>query len=143
MPLQAGVVKDLLVKYQGNMAACARACGVERQTMFAFVQRRETLRTLVQQLRETRVDTAESGLDLAIANREPWAIALVLKTLGRDRGYVEKAAEPPGGAAAVALLAAFERLAAGAAEPEDEVGLRITRVLDAANGPTPPPDAAG
>ena len=141
MALTVKTVEAQLRKFNGNQSACARAHGVSRQAVSYFLQKHPRLRALTAELRETRVDNAESGLDLAIANREAWAIALTLKTLGRDRGYVEKAAQPEGGA--LAVLAAFERLAAPATAPQDEVALRITRVLDAASGPPVPPDAAG
>jgi len=36
------------------------------------------------------LDATEEKLVAAIDNGEPWAIALVLKTLGKERGYVER-----------------------------------------------------
>ena len=40
--------------------------------------------------REELVDIAEIRLRVAINNGEPWAIALVLKTMGKNRGYTER-----------------------------------------------------
>ena len=36
------------------------------------------------------MDTAELSLYNAILRGEAWAVTLALKTLGRDRGYIEK-----------------------------------------------------
>ena len=36
------------------------------------------------------VDLAESGLRIAVLNKEAWAIAFALKTLGKDDGYTER-----------------------------------------------------
>jgi hypothetical protein len=36
------------------------------------------------------VDLAELKLFAALSNGEPWAIQMTLKTLGKDRGYVER-----------------------------------------------------
>ena len=40
--------------------------------------------------REYTLDRAETKLFEAMENGEPWAIRMVLMTLGRSRGYVEK-----------------------------------------------------
>jgi hypothetical protein len=40
--------------------------------------------------REEIVDYAEMGLRGAVLNKEAWAIAFSLKTLGKSRGYVER-----------------------------------------------------
>jgi hypothetical protein len=88
--LRAKDVEAQLLATNGNMAAVGRALGVRRNTVFGFVARRPELRKLVEQCRETRVDLAESALDRAVARDEPWAVSLVLKTLGKNRGYVPK-----------------------------------------------------
>ena len=81
--LRAKDVEAQLLATNGNMAAVGRALGVRRNTVFGFVARRPELRKLVEQCRETRVDLAESALDRAVARDEPWAVSLVLKTLGK------------------------------------------------------------
>lgn len=37
------------------------------------------------------IDISEQKLRAAVMNGEPWAVAMVLKTLGKSRGYVERA----------------------------------------------------
>jgi len=36
------------------------------------------------------IDISEQKLRAAVMNGEPWAVAMVLKTLGKSRGYVER-----------------------------------------------------
>ncbi len=52
---------------------------------------------VVEEFRERRVDRAEYKLDDALEDGQPWAIALVLKTIGKDRGYVERSEQQFGG----------------------------------------------
>lgn len=40
--------------------------------------------------REKLVDTAELALNKAVLSGEAWAVTLVLKTIGKNRGYVER-----------------------------------------------------
>ena len=55
--------------------------------------RRKNVQAVEQVVRECRdelVDYGELALRRAVVDGEPWAVGLVLKTLGRDRGYVER-----------------------------------------------------
>ncbi len=55
--------------------------------------RRKNVQAVEQVVRECRdelVDYGELALRKAVIGGEPWAVGLVLKTLGRDRGYVER-----------------------------------------------------
>ena len=143
--LKVNTVQAKLKQTAGNLCAAARHLGVSRNALANFIHRHPALTTVLADCRESRVDTAESGLDKAIKNGEAWAIALTLKTLGRGRGYAEPAAEGGAAAQALAVLAAFERLTRGGPDlpaQADEVRLRITRVLDDAAG-TAEPDADG
>ena len=36
------------------------------------------------------IDISEQKLRAAVMNGEPWAVAMVLKTIGKHRGYVER-----------------------------------------------------
>ena len=144
--LKVSTVEAKLRKTCGNLTAAARHLGVSRNALANFIHRHPALGKVLSDCRESRVDTAESGLDRAIKNGEAWAIALTLKTLGAGRGYAEKAAEGGAAAQALAVLAAFERLTRGGGDlpPQaDEVRLRITRVLDDAAGTAEPDADAG
>ena len=55
--------------------------------------RRKSIRAVQQVIDECRgelVDLGELALRKAVLNGEPWAVGLVLKTLGKERGYVER-----------------------------------------------------
>ncbi len=58
------------------------------------IQRRSlstpAVRTLIEKWRGRLVDKSELKLEAAIDNGEPWAVAMTLKTRGKDRGYVER-----------------------------------------------------
>lgn len=75
---------------KGIISSVADALGVSRLTVYNYAQRHPTVHQALQDERERMVDTAESALYVALANKEPWAISLTLKTLGKNRGYVER-----------------------------------------------------
>ena len=55
--------------------------------------RRKRVQAVAQVIRECRaelVDYGELALRRAVIDGEPWAVGLVLKTLGKDRGYIER-----------------------------------------------------
>src|SRR5262245_6004444 len=83
-------VAEAIERYFGNLASVARAFGVSRMAVWSFVERRPELQEILRDARETLLDNAESALDRAIVRGEPWAIKLILKTLGKSRGYVER-----------------------------------------------------
>lgn len=75
---------------RGLVAAAARRLGVDRQTVYNAFERWPDLKTLVEDIREYQVDLVESTLWDRAAIGEPWAATLVMKTLGKSRGYVER-----------------------------------------------------
>ena len=79
-----------LRELNGNMAAAGRHFGVTRSAVCHFIERHPTLRQVLTDCRESRIDVAESALDRAVLNGEGWAIGLTLKTIGKGRGYVER-----------------------------------------------------
>jgi len=50
----------------------------------------EKVRTCIDECRDELIDYGELSLRKAVLAGEPWAVALVLKTLGKKRGYVER-----------------------------------------------------
>lgn len=83
-------IKAALHKSQGLISLAAEALGANYTTIYRRVKKSKELREIISGYRLRRVDRAEIGLDAALARGEPWAIALVLKTLGKNRGYVER-----------------------------------------------------
>lgn len=80
----------LILAHKGILSEVASELAIAPQTIRVRVEKSEKLQNAIYQAREDRIDRAESGLDAAIARREPWALSLVLKTLGKKRGYTEK-----------------------------------------------------
>ena len=53
-------------------------------------KRVQAVEQVIQECRGELVDLGELALRKAVLSGEPWAVGLVLKTLGKDRGYVER-----------------------------------------------------
>jgi hypothetical protein len=68
----------------------AKALGCSHETVQQYIKKFPTVRQVAEQLRGELVDLAELRLWEALEHGEPWAISLVLKTLGKPRGYVER-----------------------------------------------------
>lgn len=87
--LTANLVESRLREHRGNMAAVARSFGVSRQAVWDFVNRREKLKAVAVDVRESMKDDAESSLQTAVLEGEAWAVCFYLKTQAKDRGYTE------------------------------------------------------
>jgi len=68
----------------------ARRLGCSHDTIARYIQRYPQVRTVAEAARGVLVDTAELKLWEATERGEQWAVVLVLKTLGKDRGYTER-----------------------------------------------------
>jgi len=87
--LKLKTVKERLRETKGNITIAAQLLGVTRCAVHQFVNKHE-LHSIVDDARAAIVDHAESSLHRAVVNGEPWAVSLTLRTLGRNRGYVER-----------------------------------------------------
>jgi Bacterial regulatory protein, Fis family len=83
-------VAEQIERTQGNISVAARSLAVTRQTLYNYMQASEKLRGLLNDARESMKDAAESALYAAVIEKQAWAVCFTLKTLGKDRGYVEK-----------------------------------------------------
>ena len=59
-------------------------------TIRNYAKRYKTVKDALLSERSALVDLAEMGFKSAIINKEPWALAFALKTLGKHLGYVER-----------------------------------------------------
>lgn len=59
-------------------------------TIRNYAKRYKTVNDALLAERAALVDLAEMGFKSAIINKEPWALAFALKTLGKHLGYVER-----------------------------------------------------
>lgn len=71
-------------------AAAARVLGCNPQTIRNYADRYPTVAAALQASRDDMIDWAEVSLRKAVLNGEPWAVAMVLKTIGKNRGYTER-----------------------------------------------------
>jgi hypothetical protein len=85
-------IQAVLFAHHGLVAFAAKDLGMARESLHRRIQRSTRLQAVLASSRETVTDLAESRLIQAIDNGEPWAVALYLRTRGKDRGYVEPAA---------------------------------------------------
>lgn len=67
----------------------ADALGCSRQTLYNYAERYPEVAEVLAEERERVVDLAEQGLYHHLEEKAPWAISFVLKSLGRQRGYVD------------------------------------------------------
>lgn len=64
--------------------------GCSAETVRNYAKKYPTVDAALRAKRRELVDLAEMSLRRAIVNGEGWAVAMTLKTLGRDDGYVER-----------------------------------------------------
>ncbi len=83
-------IADALKATNGLVSLAAKRLGCAASTIYKRLQKSPTLREVQRQARAELVDLAEAKLRQAILDGQPWAIGLVLKTLGKERGYTER-----------------------------------------------------
>lgn len=105
----------------GLIATAARALGVSRQAIQQKTKKYPHLRAIVDDERELHVDLAESALKVALRGGEAWAVCFTLKTIGRQRGYVERQE--------LTVRYEAERLATELGMPLDEVQAEVEAIL--------------
>jgi hypothetical protein len=86
----AAQVADALDKHKGMVYLAADALGCSHQTVYNYAKRYKSVQEAIDRNRGQVVDTAELALYNAILNKEHWAIAFALKTIGKRRGYTQR-----------------------------------------------------
>jgi hypothetical protein len=113
-------IEYALRRCDGNMTDTADMLGIRTITLWKLIERYPEIRPVMKEIREAFVDLAESKLRVHIEEGNLTASMFVLRTLGKDRGYTERATvehEMSEGTArnAAALIEAMRR---GAVPPE-------------------------
>lgn len=111
---------------KGMTFLAAKYLGCSHDTILRYCQNYPSVQAARDAHRGEMIDTAELKLWQSIQNGEAWGISMALKTLGKDRGYVERS-EVTGKDGADLLAALAARLDA---LPEHEL-----RAIAAPNGP--------
>lgn len=81
---------EALKATNGLVYLAARRVGCTPKTIYNRAKKVAAVQQAIDDSRGELIDLSELRLRAAIMNGEPWAVALVLKTLGKDRGYVER-----------------------------------------------------
>jgi hypothetical protein len=79
-----------LRKNKGMVFVTAKQLKCTPETIQNYCKRYPTVQAAKDAERGEMVDTAELKLWQSIQNGEAWGITLALKTIGKDRGYVER-----------------------------------------------------
>ena len=81
---------EAMRKTNGNLTLTGQLIGCSREAIRLRVNKYPELKEVMDESRESVIDVAEGALQRAVLNGEGWAIALTLKTIGKNRGYMEK-----------------------------------------------------
>jgi len=81
---------ECLRETNGLVSLAAKRVPCSISTINTRRKRVQAVEQVIQECRGELVDYGELALRRAVVDGEPWAVGLVLKTLGRDRGYVER-----------------------------------------------------
>jgi len=81
---------ECLRETNGLVSLAAKRVPCSISTINTRRKRVQAVEQVIQECRGELVDYGELALRRAVVEGEPWAVGLVLKTLGRDRGYVER-----------------------------------------------------
>ena len=84
------LIIQALKETRGMVSLAAERVGCAPKTIYARIKDVAAVREVLDTERSKMVDIAEMKLYSAIMAGESWAIALVLKTIGKNRGYVER-----------------------------------------------------
>lgn len=74
----------------GLISLAAKCLGCVPQTIYNRAARTQSIRQAIKNSRNELVDFAELALRSSVIAQESWAVQFTLKTLGKDRGYVER-----------------------------------------------------
>ena len=74
----------------GMVFLAAKRLGCSYQTVMNYCERHPTVQAAKDAQRGEMLDTAELKLWESIQKGEAWGISMALKTIGKDRGYVER-----------------------------------------------------
>ena len=102
---------ETLKKLNGMVYLAAKELGCETHTIYNRAKKVQAVQDAIDNSRGELVDIAEQKLKGAVLSGEAWSIALVVKTLGKHRGYVEQLqhAGPGGEPISITIMPAKEK----------------------------------
>lgn len=90
MTLKVKQLAEAIEKNGGNVTEAAKALGITRWALQKRIAKNKELQQVVSDAREQMVDLAESEARKQIKQGNTAIIIFTLKTLGKERGYVER-----------------------------------------------------
>lgn len=107
-------IEYALLKFDGSLHHAAVFLGTTRRLLKVKVEQTPSLMRLREDIKEQKIDLAEFKLAQQVKEGYFPAVALTLKTLGKDRGYTEKNTTehelgPQAAGTAAALIEAMKR----------------------------------
>lgn len=84
------MILDALTRTGGNVSATAQVLGVTRRSVYMWMAKDPKLREAQEDAKESLIDMAENKLFQAVKNGDMTAIIFTLKTIGKERGYMER-----------------------------------------------------
>ena len=79
-----------LRKFKGNVSKACDEAGIDRTTHYTWLKTDQDYNTVLNDIREARIDRAEDALDDLIEARDAKTVQWYLDRQGKDRGYVQK-----------------------------------------------------
>lgn len=104
----AAQVAQALTTSKGLVYLAAKRLKCDAETVYNYCKRYPSVQAAREAQRGQMVDIAEQKLWESIQNGEAWGITLCLKTLGKDRGYVERQELGGEGGGAMILRVVYE-----------------------------------
>ena len=83
-------IPDLLQERHGNIAAVARALGIDRAALWRRIEASASLKAIKQDIKESFIDDIEMILEEKALAGSTAEMIFYLKTQGRHRGYSER-----------------------------------------------------
>jgi hypothetical protein len=121
-------VAQALIETKGMVFIAAQRLGCDPETIRNYCKRYPSVQAAKDAERGRMVDLAELKLYQSIQNGEAWGIAFALKTIGKDRGYVERQELTGQDSQAMVLRVVYEH------EPEPPLALPAPVIDVAYNG---------
>jgi len=83
-------IPDLMQEKHGNIAAVARALGIDRAALWRRIEASASLKAIKQDIKESFIDDIEAILEEKALAGSTAEMIFYLKTQGRHRGYSER-----------------------------------------------------
>jgi hypothetical protein len=96
-------LKQALEESNGNISHAARSLGISRNVIHVHVNANPELKQILDDSRQTMLDEAENALLSAVREKQGWAVCFTLKTIGQERGYIERADQSHSGTVEVII----------------------------------------